>query len=75
MEAYRIQTKLVSEIIKLPQITKWIGQEVEIIILPIQEIERVIKKRPFGLAKSDFQIPDSFFDELSNDILKGFGVV
>ena len=44
MEAYRIQTKLISEIIKLPQITKWIGQEVEIIILPIQDKEKKLKK-------------------------------
>ena len=45
MEAYRIQTKLVSEIIKLPQITKWIGQEVEIIILPIKEVETSILQK------------------------------
>jgi len=29
-------------------------------------------KRPFGLAKNDFEIPPSFFEDLPEDLLKGF---
>ena len=29
-------------------------------------------KRPFGLAKEDFEIPDSFFEDLPEDILRDF---
>ena len=60
MEAYRIQTKLVSEIIKLPQITKWIGQEVEIIILPIQDIEKNILYKINSLVGTVLEYFDPF---------------
>lgn len=60
MEAYRIQTKLVSEIIKLPQITKWIGQEVEIIILPIQDMESNILKKVNSLVGTVLEYIDPF---------------
>jgi hypothetical protein len=39
MEAIRIQTKLLSQIVNLPQVSKWIGKEVEIIVLPVQDLE------------------------------------
>lgn len=29
-------------------------------------------KRPFGLAKDDFEIPASFFEDLPEDVLKDF---
>ncbi|MBK8395857.1 MAG: hypothetical protein IPL26_11545 [Leptospiraceae bacterium] len=60
MEAYRIQTKLVSEIIKLPQITKWIGQEVEIIILPIKEVETSILQKINSLVGTVLEYIDPF---------------
>ncbi|HNP60461.1 MAG TPA: type II toxin-antitoxin system Phd/YefM family antitoxin [Nitrospirales bacterium] len=30
------------------------------------------RKRPIGLAKGQFTIPDSFFEPLPNDLLKAF---
>lgn len=43
---------------------------------PIAEIRALHKplkkKRPLGLAKGQFEIPDSFFDPLPEDILEAF---
>jgi antitoxin (DNA-binding transcriptional repressor) of toxin-antitoxin stability system len=46
-------------------------------ILPIAQIKKGNAsskklKRPFGLAKEDFEIPTSFFDPLPEDVLKDF---
>ena len=60
MEAIRIQTKLVSEVIQLPQITKWIGQEVEIIILPIIEFENKITQKVNSLVGTVLEYIDPF---------------
>jgi hypothetical protein len=31
-----------------------------------------VKQRPIGLAKSNFQVPTSFFEPLANEILDAF---
>jgi hypothetical protein len=60
MEAIRIQTKLVSEVIQLPQITKWIGQEVEIIILPLKEFENKYVQKINSLVGTVLEYIDPF---------------
>ena len=44
--------------------------------LPIAEIHplkiKSKKRRKIGLAKGDFKVPESFFEPLSDEILKGF---
>lgn len=40
-------------------------------IVPVKE-EEIRQKRPVGLAKGDFTVPDSFFDELPDEILSAF---
>jgi hypothetical protein len=60
MEAYRVQTTLISDNIKLPQIQKWIGMEVEIIILPIQDVEKSIVKKVNSLVGTVLDYLDPF---------------
>jgi antitoxin (DNA-binding transcriptional repressor) of toxin-antitoxin stability system len=40
-------------------------------IVPIEN-ERGKEKRPRGLAQGEFSVPDSFFDELPEDIIHSF---
>ena len=40
-------------------------------IVPVKEKE-IQQKRPVGLAKGDFTVPESFFDELPEAILNAF---
>lgn len=44
--------------------------------VPVAEIRSVVqkpsKKRPIGVAKGRFEVPDSFFDDLPDDVLAGF---
>ena len=44
--------------------------------VPVAEIRQVPKKpsrkRPIGVAKGRFEVPDSFFDDLPEDVLAGF---
>ena len=56
-------------------------QEGETILLcrrnePVAEIRALprapTKRRPFGLARGQFQVPDSFFEPLPDDILNAF---
>ncbi len=60
MEAYRIQTKLLSDMIKIPQLAKWIGMEVEIIVLPIHEIEKNITKKVNSLVGTVLEYIEPF---------------
>ncbi|MDH4194670.1 MAG: type II toxin-antitoxin system Phd/YefM family antitoxin, partial [Nitrospirota bacterium] len=43
---------------------------------PVAEIRRLpaplSRKRPIGLAKGQFTIPDSFFEPLPEDLIKAF---
>lgn len=39
-------------------------------LVPIRTKEQ--KKRPFGLCKGDFEVPESFFENLPDEILKTF---
>ncbi len=43
---------------------------------PIAEVRPLAQrrrgKRPIGLGKGEFSVPDSFFDDLPDDILDGF---
>lgn len=46
-------------------------------IIPLHQVKKgraasKNTKRPFGLAKDDFEIPASFFEDLPEDILKDF---
>jgi hypothetical protein len=48
----------------------------EIIIWPLEpQNTETKKKRPFGLAKGIFQVPNIFFEPLPDHILSDFGVV
>ena len=40
-------------------------------IIPILE-ESAYSERPVGLAKGEFSVPNSFFDDLPLDIINGF---
>lgn len=44
--------------------------------VPIAEVRAVpgtrTRKRPVGLASGEFEVPDSFFEPLPEDVLKGF---
>ena len=39
-------------------------------IIPVEK--KPVKERPIGLAKGDFTVPQSIFDELPQDLLKYF---
>ena len=44
--------------------------------VPVAEIRGVVKPdetpRPIGLAAGEFQVPDSFFEALPDEVLAGF---
>jgi hypothetical protein len=40
-------------------------------IVPIQP-ESSIEKRPIGLAKGEFSVPESFYDELPEELVQSF---
>lgn len=46
------------------------NQEVEIILNPTSS--NLIKERPIGLSKGVFEIPESFFDPLPEEIITAF---
>ncbi len=74
MQPIRIIYSNLPDILEIPKELK--NKKAEIIIWPLEQSdEKKLQKRPFGLAKNDFQIPDSFFDPLPNDILIGFGAL
>ena len=74
MQPIRIVYKHLPDTLKIPDELK--NKKGEIIIWPLESsYDKKTKTRPFGLAKNDFQVPDSFFDELSNDVLMSFGVI
>ncbi len=40
-------------------------------IVPLEN-EPEAEKRPIGLAKGEFSVPDSFFDELPEEVIQSF---
>lgn len=74
MQPIRMIYTHLPDMLKIPNELK--NKKAEIIIWPLEQSnEKNSQKRPFGLARNDFKIPDSFFDPLPNDILIGFGAV
>ena len=56
--------------VEIPE--EFVSRTLEVIVLPVEE-EMLKGKRPYGLAKGQVIVPDAFFDELPEDVLKGFG--
>lgn len=70
MQPIRMIYKNLPEVITIPDELK--NKKAEIIIWPLEEVhEHLSQKRPYGLAKDDFYVPDSFFEELPNETLEG----
>ncbi|MEN9461856.1 MAG: hypothetical protein RIS84_1876 [Pseudomonadota bacterium] len=48
------------------------NQDVEVLLVVQSQPKKTTHKRPIGLLKGQFAVPNSFFDNLSEEELEGF---
>ncbi|MCB1191542.1 MAG: hypothetical protein H7A23_05485 [Leptospiraceae bacterium] len=60
-------------VIEIP--SEFLSKTIEVILFPIDENQDTESKRPYGLAKGVFSVSDEFFEDLPDEILKGFGAI